>query len=344
MKIAVVGMGVAGAYLMNGLAKDHDNFVKGFERMPIEQHDAVCAWATCENIMDDLVKECGLNFDDYILHEGKTMRVDMGQSSKEDNSINVGLNGMVTYDKLKLIKDMIRGTNIQFGVIPKKETLESEFDLIIDSTGFHRNYLPRPQNEMWIPCIQYKVKYQDNTPFDDFYLKAFPSMKGYFWYFPLENGYAHIGAGDYERKNNNVFVDKFLKKHKCEIIKKVGRPVRISPPKNSEPFTDGRKTVGVGESIGTVYPLLGEGIIPSTWCAKFFIKHINDFNAYRREVLKKFQIYALVFNFIQMKINGKFNLFKNAVELFKIYNHMKNEEKRYGMEVRFKDLIKVSRI
>ena len=47
MKIAVVGMGVAGAYLMNGLGKDHDNFVKGFERMPIEQHDAVCAWATC---------------------------------------------------------------------------------------------------------------------------------------------------------------------------------------------------------------------------------------------------------------------------------------------------------
>ena len=344
MKIAVVGMGVAGAYLMNGLCKDHDNFVKGFERMPIEQQDAGCAWATCEKIIDDLVKECGLNFDDYILHEGKSMRVDMGQSSKEDNSINVGLNGMVTYDKLKLIKDMIRGTNIQFGVIPKKETLESEFDLIIDSTGFHRNYLPRPQNEMWIPCIQYKVKYQDNTPFDDFYLKAFPSMKGYFWYFPLENGYAHIGAGDYERKNNNVFVDKFLKKHKCEIIKKVGRPVRISPPKNSEPFTDGRKTVGVGESIGTVYPLLGEGIIPSTWCAKFFIKHINDFNAYRREVLKKFQIYALVFNFIQMKINGKFNLFKNAVELLKIYNHMKHEEKRYGMEVKFKDLMKVSRI
>jgi flavin-dependent dehydrogenase len=102
--------------------------------------------------------------------------------------------------------------------------------------------------------------------------------------------------------------------------------------------------VGVGESIGTVYPLLGEGIIPSTWCAELFIKHIIDFNAYRKEVLKKFHIYALVFKFIQMKINGKFNIFKNAIELFKIYNHMKNEENRYGMEVRFKDLIKVSRI
>jgi len=236
MKIAVVGMGVAGAFLMNVLSNDHDNLVKGFERMPVEEHDAVCAWATCDNIMQDLIKECGLNFDDYILHEGKSMKVDMSQTSKEDSSINIGLKGMVTYDKLKLIKDMTRGTKIQFGIVPKKEILESEFDLIIDSTGFHRNYLPRPQKEMWIPCIQYKVKYQDNTPFDDFYLKAFPSMKGYFWYFPLENGYAHIGAGDYERKNNNAFVDKFLKKHKCEIIKKVGRPVRISPPKNSEPL------------------------------------------------------------------------------------------------------------
>jgi hypothetical protein len=120
MKIAVVGMGVAGAYLMNGLSNDHDNYVKGFERMPIEEHDAVCAWATCENVMEGLIKECGLKFDDYVLHEGKRMKVDMSQSGKEHNSIDVGLKGMVTYDKIKLIKDMTRGTDIQFGVTPKK--------------------------------------------------------------------------------------------------------------------------------------------------------------------------------------------------------------------------------
>jgi hypothetical protein len=45
-----------------------------------------------------------------------------------------------------------------------------------------------------------------------------------------------------------------------------------------------------------------------------------------------------------MKINGKFNLFKNAVEVLKIYNHMKHEENRYGMEVKLKDLLRVSRI
>ena len=56
MKIAVVGIGVAGAYLMNRLSDDHDNQVVGFERMAKAQHDAVCAWATCQNVMSGLAK------------------------------------------------------------------------------------------------------------------------------------------------------------------------------------------------------------------------------------------------------------------------------------------------
>jgi flavin-dependent dehydrogenase len=355
MKIAVVGIGVAGAYLMNRLSDDHDNHVVGFERMPETQHDAVCAWATCKNVMSGLAKNCGLNFEKYILHNGKHMKVDLGsittknQNGKTDdnnnNNIDIGLKGMVSYDKLKVIQDMIKGTKIEFGKVPKKENLESEFDMIIDSTGFHRNYLPKLENEMWIPSIQYKVKYDiDKTPFDDFYLKAFPSMTGYFWYFPLGNGYAHIGAGDFERKNNNKFVDEFLKKYKCEVIKKVGRPVRISPPVNCEPFTDGRKSVGVGESIGTVYSLLGEGIIPATWCAELFSQHLHDIQSYREAVLKRFKIYALVFRFIQLKIAGKFNVLRHAYDLLRIYNHMKNEEDRYGMQVKMIDMMKVSKV
>src|ERR687883_1211224 len=275
MKIAVVGIGVAGAYLMNNLNQDHDNHIVGFERMRESEHDAVCAWATSKNVMSGLVRKCGLNFDNYIMHSGRHMKVDLGNINNDhDNSIDIHLKGMVVYDKLKLIQDMIRGTKIEFGKIPNKENLESDFDIIIDSTGFHRNYLPKIKNEMWIPCVQYKVKYDlDKTPFDDLDLKAFPSMNGYFWYFPLGNGYAHIGAGDFERKSSNKFVDEFLKKYKCEIIKKVGRPVRISPPVQCEPFIDDRKSVGVGESIGTVYPLLGEGIIPATWCAELFVQH-----------------------------------------------------------------------
>jgi flavin-dependent dehydrogenase len=349
MKIAVVGIGVAGAYLMNVLSQHHDYHVTGFERMTEENHDAVCAWATSENPMSKLVAKCGLKFDDYVLHEGKRMEVDMDEngviSHGHRKHISLRLNGMVSYDKLKLIRDMIQGTNVKYGTAPDKQLLEQNFDVIVDSTGFHRNYLPRPNYQMWIPCVQYTVKYEIGmAPYDDFYLKTFPSMTGYFWYFPLDNGYAHIGAGDFRRLNSNRFVDEFLHKYKCEIIKKVGRPVRISPPRDSEPFTDGRKTIGVGESIGTVYPLLGEGIIPSTWCAELFAHHVGDFSQYREAVLKKFEIYSLVFKFIQMKMLGTFRFFKNPLQLLRIYNHMKREEVRYGMKVRILDLIQVAKI
>ena len=343
MKIAVVGIGVAGAYLMNRLSDDHNNHVVGFERTPKDQHDAVCAWATCENVMAGLVKNCGLNFDDYILHDGKHMHVDL-EDKGGGGHIDIKLKGMVSYDKLRLIQEMITGTEIRFGRAPRKDELESEFDIIIDSTGFHRNYLPRVGNEMWIPCVQYKVRYQPGKePYDDFYLRAFPSMSGYFWYFPLGNGYAHVGAGDF-LKNHNQFVDEFLNKYDCEVIKKVGRPVRLTPPEDCEPFIDGRKSVGVGESIGTVYPLLGEGIIPSTWCAELLVQNLHDMPAYRQAVLEKFKMYSLVFKFIQLKINGKFNMIKHGMDMLKLYCHMKSEEERYGMKVRMADMLKVSRI
>jgi flavin-dependent dehydrogenase len=341
MKIAVVGVGVAGAYLMNRLSDDHNNHVVGYERMPKDQHDAVCAWATCETVMAGLAKNCGLNFDDYILHEGKHMQMDL---EDKGGGVDIKLKGMVSYDKMRLIQEMIRGTEIRFGKAPRKDQLESDFDIIIDSTGFHRNYLPRIGNEMWIPCVQYKVRYQPGKePYDDFYLRAFPSMSGYFWYFPLGNGYAHVGAGDF-LKSHNHFVDEFLNKYDCEVIKKVGRPVRLTPPENCEPFTDGRKSVGVGESIGTVYPLLGEGIIPSTWCAEILVQNLHDMRAYRQAVLEKFKMYSLVFRFIQLKINGKFNMIKHGMDMFKLYRHMKSEEERYGMKIRIADMLKVSRI
>lgn len=343
MKIAVVGIGVAGAYLMNQLSDIHDVTVRGFERMPEKEHDAVCAWATCDNVMKDYAKRCGLNMDDYILHEGKKMRVDVGDGSDSGKNIDINLKGMVSYDKLKLIQDMIKGTDICFNKVPNKSDLESEYDLIIDSTGFHRHYLPKLKNELWIPCIQYKVKYE-KAPFDDFYLKAFPSLSGYFWYFPLGNGYAHIGSGDFKRKQTHVFMDFFMKKYPCEVLKKVGRPVRITPPSHCLPFTDGRKTIGVGESIGTVYALLGEGIIPSTICAQLFIDNLHDKEKYVADVLSTFKIYTNVYNFIRKSINRKFNILKDFLEVLKIYKYMKSSEDRFGMEVNMLNMLKLTKI
>ena len=57
MKIAVVGIGVAGAYLLNQFNDIHGIHITGFERMKEKEHDAVCAWATCKNVMVNYAKK-----------------------------------------------------------------------------------------------------------------------------------------------------------------------------------------------------------------------------------------------------------------------------------------------
>jgi len=79
-------------------------------------------------------------------------------------------------------------------------------------------------------------------------------------------------------------------------------------------------------------------------CAELFVKNLYDMKAYRDMVMKRFSIYSLVFKFIQLKIAGKFNMARYAYDLVKIYNHMKSEQSRYGMEIKISDMIKISKI
>lgn len=332
MKIAIVGIGVAGAYLLNRLSKEHE--VVGFERMREEEHDSICAWATTIEGMKGLIEKTGLNFEDYILYKGVRMDV------MANRSFSLALKGLCTYDKIGLIKDLIKGCSIKYGIM-SNDNIKDEYDLVIDATGFHRSLLPRPKNELWIPTIQYKVKY-DKKPFDDFMLKPFPSMSGYFWYFPLDDGYAHVGAGD-KNKRHKSMVDEFIKEYGGTIVKKVGRPVRLTPPSLCEPFIE-ENIVGVGESIGTVFALLGEGIIPSTTCADLLIDNINNLERYRYLVHEKFRIYYDVFRFVRSKIYNEFSLMRYLPTLLKIYLYMKRNENRFGMEININKLFNVAKL
>jgi len=261
-KIAIVGMGVAGSYLINQLTKlGHD--VTGFERYTEENFECVCAWGTSKYGIDKFVKNCGLEFDDYIIHDGIKFRVEYGE-----NEIISDVTGLVTFDKHQLIMDMQKDHKIVYGKWTKRPNNEyngyDDYDIVIDATGNNRILLPKmKQQDLQIPVVQYRVKF-DNPPFEDFLLKMFETNSGYFWYFPLNNGEAHIGAGDYY-KNHLTYIEEFMKQYKPKFIKKVGKPIRLRPPSMCEPFFY-RNVVGVGESIGTVLPLAGEGIIPSLEC------------------------------------------------------------------------------
>ncbi len=326
-----MGMGVAGSYLTARLRDEHK--VVGFERLPKDKFDAVCAWGTSTTGIESFTKKVGLKFDDYILHKGREMRVDLF-----GRSLYIKLCGLCSFDKLRLIQDIVEGSDVYYGrLIPRNYTLEG-YELIVDATGLSRPLLPKVKRDVFIPCLQYKVKYREK-PFDDFYIKPFPGLTGYLWYFPLGDGYAHVGAGDF-RKRHVAELSTFIRRYPCELVKKTGRAVRITPPSLCRPFSVG-KVVGVGESIGTVYPMLGEGIIPSLQCAELLIGNLNDLPSYEKAVLRKFSVYNKVFSFIYSKINNTFNLTSQLKNILLIFLHMKFNEARYGLQIRLKDVLKV---
>lgn len=331
-----MGMGVAGSYLMARL-KDSEHEVTGYERKTEERHESICAWGTIRPVLDDFCKKTGRDFDDFVIHDGRQMDVKMADGSK----FGIGLQGLCTYDKLGLIKHFIHDCQVEYGSAPKLAWLNDNYDMIVDCTGFHRMYLPKLEKDFFLPTYEYKVEYDDGVPYNDFYIEPFQGMSGYFWYFPLGNNHAHIGAGDYNR-NHVKATDAFLKKHGGRVLYTKGRPIRLATPGYCKPYHSG-KVVGVGESIGTVYALLGEGIIPSMQCVELFLENMHDFGAYERAVRKHYAIYDTVFGFVQKKIHHNFSLMRSLPSVISIYRYMKKNDKRFGMEIKMGDLLKVAK-
>ena len=332
MKIAVVGAGVAGAYLLNRIPSEHQ--AEAFEMRTEENWYTVCAWGTSQPYIRDLVKKAGFNFDDYVLHKGKKMIVQLG-----DEELEIPLKGLVTYDKHQLTHDMIKGKKVHWGAQIKEQNGHFEgFDTVVDATGLHRSLLPKIKDDLVIPSLEYQVKSKE-LPYDDFVIRPYEGITGYWWYFPLGDGMAHVGAGDLRGRYRGE-LDEFVKKYHCEVVRRIGRPVRVTPPKLAEPFFDG-KVWGVGESIGTVYPMLGEGIIPSMQCVNLFVDHFGDKEGYRKAVLEHYAIYAKVYQFIKAKVEDKFSLMRMWPTLFSIYWYMRRNETRYGLETRMSEFYRI---
>jgi flavin-dependent dehydrogenase len=334
-RIAIVGLGVAGSYLLNRLGRDYD--VTGYEMQKEGEFSAVCAWGTSRNELSKIMKPLGIDFEKYVLFTGKEMVVDLGENKSPRR---IPLIGLVTYDKHQLELDLTKGRKAIFGVKATPSLMKDEnYDMIIDCTGLHRAFLPKITQDLWIPCVEYKVSYEKDgdrsMPKDDFYIKPFEGLAGYLWSFPLERGTAYVGAGDYKKRHNEA-LNEYNNENPGNIVKKIGRPIRISPPKYCEPFFIGN-VVGCGESIGTVFPLLGEGIIPSLQCAQLLCENLDDLPRYRDEVLKKFEYFNYVYDLIQLKFEGKFSMVRHLPLMLRTYNAMKKMEDRFGLEVRMSD-------
>jgi flavin-dependent dehydrogenase len=225
---------------------------------------------------------------------------------------------------------------VTYGTKMTRETfLFDKYDYVIDCTGLHRSLLPKSSEDFLIPAYEYLL---DNVKgADDFYVIGYKGAKGYFWYFPLDGGRAYMGAGDIEKKYYGI--EAFFKQHpEAKVIKKIGRPIRLSPSKRMEPFFDGN-VIGVGESIGCVFPMLGEGIIPTLICCDVFLDVLDksskkfDFNKYRKKVLNTFAYYDDVYKIVRLKMDGKLRTVRHFNLMISMYRNMKREEKRFGFEI-----------
>lgn len=339
MKLAVIGAGVAGSFLSNMLLKRRHR-VTLFESNKKESHWPVCAWGASRHMLEYFSKKAGLDFDNYIFHVGKRLKMDLPNNKSE----YLELGGLVTYNKKQWESDLLRDVNINYGINCDRRTFPIEdYDYVLDCTGFHRRFLPKPKEDFVIPAYEYMVK--NIKDIDEFHVIGYKGARGYYWYFPLEDGTGFIGAGDIDR--NYFGIKEFFESHPdAKIVKKIGRPIRLSPPKMMEPFCD-KNIIGVGESIGTVFPMLGEGIIPSLLCCEIFLDVFDqsisnetkfDEKLYRDKILKKFQYYYDVYRIVRLKMDGKLSTVKHFNLLLSMYKNMKKDEKRFGFEIDFEKM------
>ena len=182
-----------------------------------------------------------------------------------------------------------------------------------------------------------RIIFRTKMPYDHFLYMRSKGCLVIFWYFPLGEKTAHMEL----EITTIVETDKFLKKHGGKIVKTVGRPIRLATPENCMPYSDGN-IVGVGESIGTVFPLLGEGIIPSMECADILVDNVDNIAEYERQVAKHFAIYGTVYDFVRKKIDGKFNPVTQIANMLAIFRYMKRNEDRFGMDIKLRHLAKVA--
>jgi flavin-dependent dehydrogenase len=113
---------------------------------------------------------------------------------------------------------------------------------------------------------------------------------GYAWHFPLGD-HAHIGFGSIREDPKNKINDKTLAGWTIkEPICGCRGVVRLSAPNASRPFVvNGSPQIfGVGESIGCVSPLIGDGIVSGMRSVRILLDNWDDPEGYTERILREF--------------------------------------------------------
>ena len=311
-KIAIMGAGMTGSYLYRLLCNaGYDNvtlFDTKWRNTACGIHP--CAWGT-SNGFHELVKAAGLDPEEYILEKPEYLMMDEVKVKAD----------LMSFDKPGLIRDLLCNTSIT-----RTTPSIGEYDRIIDATGIARAYLPPIKNDATLQCIQYKVLQDLNKePLEN---RTKLGNIGYAWIFPLSGNSYHIGCGSFTAAPY-IMLHKLGWMKDCEMVCGCESKIRLTAPKGSLPFVYGN-VWGIGEAIGCVSPMAGDGIVPGMKSAQILLQNWTDHEAYTYAILNEFAWMEDERLVIDKLRQGKKIGMKDALVL-------KKNSKRMGMEIGLKE-------
>jgi flavin-dependent dehydrogenase len=275
-QIAIAGAGMTGAYLYRllqaaGVRCDLYEIEAG-TRCSL----TACAWGTSRGFCQ-LVAASGLDPEKYILQRLDHLMMDEVKIKAE----------VMTFDKPRLIKDLLKGADVKYTPLEK-----DKYDRIIDATGVTRAFLPTIEDDIILGCVQHRIA--TDEPLNN---QIRLGRIGYAWCFPLAGKGYHVGCGslaaDPRGRMQNLGWLQDPKatgsnhRHVCECK----GSVRLTSPQYSRPFVaNGAKPEvwGVGEAIGCVAPLAGDGVVPGMKSVQILLSNWEDPDGYTRSILEEF--------------------------------------------------------
>ena len=275
MKLAIAGAGMTGAYLLRLLKKEGCE-VHVFDREKGNNCGLTpCAWGTSASFVE-LVEKAGLKAEKYILRRFNYVVID-----------NVRIEAdLITFDKPRLIRDLLGDGPVRLGPVPV-----GAYGRVIDATGVCRAFLPPIEDDIILGCCQYLVETEE--PLEN---RIKLGGIGYAWCFPLSPNRFHVGCGSLIADPQRIlaslgWLESAAPRHKRKILCGCAGTIRLTGPHFSLPFVaEGcREGVwGVGEAIGCVAPLAGDGIVPGMRSVQLLLDAWDNPQQYQEAVLGEF--------------------------------------------------------
>lgn len=186
---------------------------------------------------------------------------------------------MLTVDKPALQGELLSGVEVSLSPLD-----QGSYDRIVDATGVARAYLgPVDGPELVAECVQYRVSSPEPPG-----LWFNTSSIGYEWCFPLGGNEFHLGFGNLRSGVEDYRPSIEVPPREGSVRCRCRSRIRMSSPYHSQPFVVDQRIVGVGESIGTVGPLGGDGNLYAMQCAELLMENWDDLDAYAQEVLSRY--------------------------------------------------------